>query len=323
MLPDFNRLHVFYHVYLHQSSTRAAKILHITQSGVSQQLKKLEEELKCPLFTRMNRRLIPTAAGDRLFLVVQHFVVDLEQGVRELRVGQESPSGLLRIGTPEEFGKRYLPSIMASFGRKFPKVSFQLKLGGPVLLLEQLAAGKLDLIYGDILPISLDGQSGQNSIESTPLIRERFLLVCSSTYQERWQVKNDYDQLSELDYIGYKNDIGLFRSWFELNFHKSPQKLKLSLVADNTEVIIQGLLNDIGLAVIVSHFITDHLQSGRLVAIKPQDKQLENIIASFRCRQRQSTVTEKIFHQHLLESLQQLPGLDLYPGEEKKDGQMG
>ena len=313
MLPNFNRLHVFYHVYLHQSSTEAAKLLHITQSGVSQQLKKLEEELKCPLFTRMNRRLIPTSAGNSLFTVVQHFVNELELGIKDIQTGQEYPSGVLRIGAPEEFGKRYLPSIMASFGEKFTEVSFQLNLDGPVPLLEQLLAGKLDLVYGDILPIGLGGQSGTQSIESTPLMREKFLLVCSKAYQEKWQIKSDFDQLSQLNYIGYKDDISLFRSWFELNFHKAPQKLKLGLVADNTEVIIQGLLNDIGLAIIVSHFITDHLLSGTLVAITPQKKQLENIIASFRCHQRQPTVTEEFFHHHLLESLHELPDLDLYP----------
>lgn len=78
------------------------------------------------------------------------------------------------------------------------------------------------------------------------------------------------------------------------------------------EALVCKLLNHMGLAVIVSHFIADHLKSGRLVLIHPGDEQLENVIASFRHRRRQATVTEELFHRHLLQSLEQLPNLDLY-----------
>ena len=70
MLPDLNRLKVFFHIFNEQSSTAAAKKLHITQSGVSQHLKKLEEELQTELFTRVNRKLVPTAAGKKLYGIV-------------------------------------------------------------------------------------------------------------------------------------------------------------------------------------------------------------------------------------------------------------
>lgn len=313
MLPDFNRLRVFYHVYRQQSSTEAARVLHITQSGVSQQLKKLEEEVGCPLFTRMNRRLIPTPAGNRLFKVVEKFVDELEQGIRELQRGQEYPTGLLRIGAPEEFGKRYLPQIMASFGQKFPDVSFQLELGGPVHLLERMASGGLDLVYGDILPIRLNSPGVADTIERTPLVREQFVLACSRDYRERMQVQPEYEQLCKLDYIGYKKDIALFRSWFDLNFGKSPDNLNLVLVADSAETIIQGLVNDMGLAILVSHFIASHLKSGRLVLLEPGNVRLENTIASLRNRRRLPTVTEASFHHHLVKSLQKINGLDLYP----------
>lgn len=55
MLPDFNRLRVFYYIYKTGSSTSAGKELHLTQSGVSQHLKKLEQELDYELFTRVNK----------------------------------------------------------------------------------------------------------------------------------------------------------------------------------------------------------------------------------------------------------------------------
>ena len=93
MLPDFNRLKVFYYIYLKKSSVAAAKELHITQSAVSQHLHKLESEINAPLFTRLHRRLVPTAAGDRLFRVLKPFVNDLEVGIGKIKKAQGTPSG--------------------------------------------------------------------------------------------------------------------------------------------------------------------------------------------------------------------------------------
>ena len=49
---DFNRIKVFYYIFSNQSVAKAARELNITQSAVSQQLKKLELEIKTRLFTR-------------------------------------------------------------------------------------------------------------------------------------------------------------------------------------------------------------------------------------------------------------------------------
>ena len=74
MLPDFNRLKIFYYIYSTKSISDAANSLHLTQSCISQHLKKLEYEVRIPLFTRLNRKLVPTAAGDKLFSVIFLFL---------------------------------------------------------------------------------------------------------------------------------------------------------------------------------------------------------------------------------------------------------
>ncbi len=103
MLPDFNRLKVFYYIYLEKSSTAAARRLHITQSRVSQHLQKLEFELNSALFTRSRRQLILTAAGQKLFHIIKPFIGVLEIGVKNIDKSEEIPSGYLRIGFPVEF----------------------------------------------------------------------------------------------------------------------------------------------------------------------------------------------------------------------------
>lgn len=309
MLPDLNRLKVFYHIFNEQSVTAAAKLLHITQSGVSQHLKKLEEELHSSLFTRVNRRLVPTAAGKKLYHIVQPFMTQLEKGVRHINETMEKPSGRLRIGAPSEFGKTYLPKIFSSFHRRYGEVSLQLELADPNVLFSMVSAGALDFAYIDILPIFLETPGGQSAYTIEPLVNEEFVLACSKAYYQENVVKAGYEELIRLNYIAYKTDIALFRSWFRLHFDDAPSSLNLVFTADSAGAIISALEEDMGLGIIVSHLISDKIGEGSIVPIRTTPKKLHNTIACVRFRDKEKTVTETYFQEHLRQALHHVSGL--------------
>ena len=125
----------------HSIIVAAAKGLNITRSAVSQHLKKLEDEIKTQLFTRLHKRLVPTVAADRLFAIMDPFYKELQSGLQVIKRAKIRPSGLLRIGAPVEFGKAYFPGIFASFRLLYPEVTFFLKLGDPEVLLAGLIEG--------------------------------------------------------------------------------------------------------------------------------------------------------------------------------------
>lgn len=306
MLPDFNRLKVFYHVYTERSSTGAARQLHITQSGVSQHLIKLEEELKTPLFTRVNRRLVPTAAGEKLYSIVKAFVLELEEGVRNIHEASEIPLGHLRIGAPPEFGRTYLPRIFTSFHRKYPSVSLEVELGNPNVLFSKLSEGSLDFGYIDILPFFTDTPGGTSAYSIEPVVREEFVLACSRSYYERNIRKTpDMASLVGLEYIGYKKESTLLQSWFLLHFNKAPQNLRVVLTVDSAQAIIEAIEKDLGLGLTVSHLMSRQIQEGIIVPVRITPKKLLNTIACVQFKKKAATLTEKVFQEHLLEELQQ------------------
>lgn len=311
MLPDFNRLKIFYYVFKTQSSTEAARCLHITQSGVSQHLKKLEQELQTELFTRVNKRLIPTAAAQKLYKIVEGFVVGLENGVRDLNTASDIPSGELRIGAPTEFGKAYLPKIMASFHRNYPNVSFTLELGGPTSLFEKLIEAELDFAYVDILPILANTFGTRSEYDITPIIKEEFVLACSQNYYEEHVQGADYDTLSSLKYIGYRSDIALFRSWFTLHFGNAPSSLDMVFVADSSGAIISAIEEGMGIGIIVSHFISEQIANKKIVPVFPTDKKLENTIACAQLKNKTETLAESCFKDHLYNEMQAVPNIAL------------
>ena len=135
MLQSLDRLKVFYYVFAKGSVISAAKTLNVSQSAVSQSLQKLESEIKSPLFTRLHKQLVPTAAGERLFAIVRPFMAELDICLKTLEQAKDQPFGELRIGAPVEFGKAYFPAIVAAFRKQYPDVTFYLKLGNPETLI--------------------------------------------------------------------------------------------------------------------------------------------------------------------------------------------
>ncbi|WP_432738740.1 LysR family transcriptional regulator [Maridesulfovibrio sp. FT414] len=303
MLPDLNRLKVFFHIYNEQSSTGAAIKLHITQSGVSQQLKKLEEELNVKLFTRVNRRLVPTAAGHSLYLIVKEFISELENSLRHLADSHEIPCGELRIGTPSEFGRTYMPAIFASFRRKFPQVSMHLELADPTVLFSKLSTGELDFAYADILPFIMDTPGGISAYSVTPVFREEFVLACSRRYYESRVIGAKYEQLCGLDYIGYKQDISLFRSWFRLHFDQEPPSLNLVFTADSSGAIIRAIEEGMGLGITVNHLINRQVAKGDIISLLPTERKLQNTVACVQFNDKQTTITEEMFQEHFRQEL--------------------
>lgn len=303
MLPDFNRLRIFYHIYKQESSTEAANVLHITQSGVSQHLKKLEDELQTSLFTRVNRRLVPTAAGHNLFKIVQSFMIQLEQGVQNINATLENPSGLLRIGGPSEFGRTYIPQIFASFRCMYPDVSFQLELGDPNFLFSKITTGDLDFAYIDILPILLKTPGGLSVYDIEPILTEDLVLACSKKYYDAQVTQESYKNLITLDFISYKTDISLFHGWFLSKFGLEISSLKLAMVVDSPGAIISGIENDMGIGIITSHLIAKQVAEGSMIIIKGASEEMKNTISCVSFKDKKKTITESCFQQYFAKQL--------------------
>jgi len=299
MLPDFNRLKVFYYIYLKKSSVAAAKELHITQSAVSQHLQKLESELNAPLFTRLHRRLVPTAAGNRLFRLLKPFMNELEVGIWNIKRAQGTPSGLLRIGAPVEFGKAYMPGIISSFRKKYPDMTFFLKLGDPATLLPSVGGGELDFAYMDIFSDDgrISGELSGYSIE--PLLEEDVIMACSERYYALNIKKNhSFEHLAAREFIEYKLDASALLSWFKYHFGRSPSKLNVVLTVDNVQAVIAAIKHHLGLGVIVSHLVTQELSNGAIIPVGIHSKKVVNKISLLQLKNKIPNQTEKAFQRH-------------------------
>ncbi len=122
-LPPLNALRAFEAAARHESFTRAAEELCVTQGAVSHQVKALERELSIKLFNRENQRLLITQAGRDYFAVLRDALDRIALGTERLM--QEQTSGLLTISTSPDFAAKWLVHRLDRFAEAHPDIDLR------------------------------------------------------------------------------------------------------------------------------------------------------------------------------------------------------
>lgn len=124
---------------------RAAARVHVTQPTLSQQLKKLEDELGMPLFERAAKGVRLTPAGQKFLPYAVQVLDSLEKGISEIQQESGQISGLIRFGAIPTIGPYVLPAVISSIRRQAPRLVLEIYEKTTSDLLNALRTGQLDL----------------------------------------------------------------------------------------------------------------------------------------------------------------------------------
>lgn len=141
---NLNRYEIFLKVSEIGNITKAANILHYSQAGISHAIAALERETGVLLFIRSSNGVTLTENGKKLLNPIRSLVNEqnnLSQMIYELN---HVVAGTLRIGTFTSVSVHWLPEIIQSFQKKYPKVEFELVAGDYDMITESIQSGKLD-----------------------------------------------------------------------------------------------------------------------------------------------------------------------------------
>jgi len=124
--------------------SRAAEALGRSQSAISQQLAKLEDQLGTVLFRRQGRQLAPTDAGEALLAYARRILELNDEAVSAVRGA--ALAGAVRIGLPGDLADPWLAAVLGRFKRAHPEVRIEAVVDRNRVLLERLDTGALDLV---------------------------------------------------------------------------------------------------------------------------------------------------------------------------------
>jgi len=165
-LLDLDQLRTFIAIAESGSFTRAAEVVHKTQSAVSMQMRRLEERVGRPIFERDGRMSRLTEHGERLLQYARRLV---QLNNETLAAFDDSEvAGFVRLGTPDDYADRFLPEILARFSRSNPKAEVSVVCAPTPNLVEQVSANELDVAI--ITHVDRPGNKKAEIIRREPLL---------------------------------------------------------------------------------------------------------------------------------------------------------
>lgn len=152
---------------------QAALTVNRTQSALSLQIKKLEDQLGCALFDRTGRKVTLTPQGE-IFLGYAKRMIQLQWEAFS-RLQEPDVEGEIRFGTPEDFATHYLPDVLASFRQHHPRVQLNVACDLTLNLIDGFHRGEYDVILAKRDPQRVKG--------GTKVWREPLVWVAADGYQ--------------------------------------------------------------------------------------------------------------------------------------------
>ena len=126
------------------SFTRAAEILHYSQSGISRMIADLEKEWHVSLLERSRAGVQLTSDGTRLLPLARNLCSEYQKLQAQVDELNGLQSGIIRIGTFSSVATHWLPKIIKEFQKTYPNIEYELLLGDYTEIEAWIAEGRVD-----------------------------------------------------------------------------------------------------------------------------------------------------------------------------------
>jgi LysR family transcriptional regulator for metE and metH len=156
------------------SVTKAAVSLNLTQSALSHQLRDIEARFKTPLFLRVGKRMVLTAAGQRVLETARRVLDELGGAEADVRRIAQCGDGVIRVATECNTGYHWLPPLLRVFNRKHPRVTVNV-MPDTTRPVQALLEGRLDVAI-------LTSAVSDRRLRLRPLFDDEMVAVVARTH---------------------------------------------------------------------------------------------------------------------------------------------
>lgn len=250
-LPSLSALHAFEAAARHMSFTRAAEDLGVTQSGISRQIRNLEDYLGIPLFERAGPRLVLTESGMSYFRDVSQMLDNLQEASIDVVRGRKASTSLL-IGAHPTFASRWLAPRLGSFIAANPDIPLEITQ----------AAADMDFNNSPVDINVLRGIGPWVSARSYELYRER-LAVVASPHLIPLGTQIDKRTFSAYPMLQNASRPSMWLHWLRL-VGVSYQGTITGPRFPYSDMLISAAVNGLGLAIVPVRYIEPELARGDL-----------------------------------------------------------
>ncbi|MBC7662114.1 MAG: LysR family transcriptional regulator [Chitinophagaceae bacterium] len=252
---NLNYLRIFLVVYRTRSMTLAAKQLHLTQSGVSQQIKSLEDTLGIILFDRINRKILPTSEADLLYAECSRRLDDLEDTLHQISKQDGELLGRIKVGVSPTLHGRPLIKLLADFAHQHPKVKFEFKFGPAADITEWFEDGKIDFAL-------VDAFVNEPNLDYEEIASDPYVMVGhDSLLREFPHYADSYEQFTKLPFVQYLEAQELMNAWFKKNWGRLPKDINVRARVMDIQSCVNFIRQGIGVGLVPDSYIREAVKA--------------------------------------------------------------
>lgn len=258
---DTAQLNAFITVAEHQSFSKAAEQLYLTQSAVSKRIATLENDLDVTLFERFGQRIRLTEAGKTLLTDAREILDKVEQMKQHSDISKTRVAGKLRVATSHHIGLYRLPKILQNFVNQYPDVQLDMKFMDSEIAYEEVSQGTLDIAIAT-LPQYAEG------IQSIPLWKDELVVTFAASHPMTHYQQLGAETLAQ--YPAILPDEGTFtRRIIDSVFNASGIEYSLAFSTNYLETIKVMVETGLGWSVLPKIMLSDSLSSRELPKEQP------------------------------------------------------
>lgn len=167
---ELRQLRYFVAIADHGSLSRAARVLHVAQPALTQQIQQLEDELGAQLLHRSAQGVLPTDAGKTFYEHAQAILKQVGDAKSAVTQAADRPAGTVALGIPQSVSGALALPLLTAVREAYPEITLQLteELSGN--LIEQLKSGRINLAV-----LFDDGQLG--AFNTHALVEEEMMFL--------------------------------------------------------------------------------------------------------------------------------------------------
>jgi DNA-binding transcriptional LysR family regulator len=277
---ELRHLEYFVTVAEERHFTRAAEQLLVSQSGLSASIRALERELGTKLFVRTTRSVELTGPGRALLDEATRTLASVRAAKEAVAAAQGLLRGTLAVGTEQCIAGVDVPRLLARFRAAHPRVEIRLRQAGSGALVEDVAAGRLDLAF-----VALSGPPPRG-VRLTRITGEPLVLLCHPSHElagggepggcESGACESGgtpggavpWERLTGESLVDFQPDWGV-RQLTDRAFAEAGLRRQVALEVNDVHTLIELVEQGLGVAVVPRHFALKPQAAGvRAVALK-------------------------------------------------------
>lgn len=251
------QLQVFVAVAQHESVSRAASQLALSQSAASTSITELERQSSCQLFDRAGKRLSLNALGHQL-LPQAVALLDQAKEIEDL-LGGKAGFGALAVGATLTIGNYLATLLIGSYMQVHPESQVKLHVQNTAHVVQQVAHYELDLGL-------IEGDCNHPDLEVQPWVADELAVFCAPSHPLAQHGLASTETLTEQAWIQREQGSGTRLTFDQaMRHHRSALNIRLEL--EHTEAIKRAVESGLGIGCISRLALRDAFRRGSLVEI--------------------------------------------------------